>query len=266
MIRLARFVGVEPPGDRRRVGRRARRVGLAVFFVSIAVNALLGIYALLAPGFGEVEGKLLMTSLCVTAAVLLVLACEPAWERWRLGLVPLGGAATAVIGFGLMIAGIWAEPSGEVFVRLMGTTLIVAVACALACLLALGRLAARFRSVYAVTLGVLALATVMTVAAVWMGEGPPEAYARALGVVLITLAALAVTVPVLHWLSRGEVALSTQPHDVVAYCPFCGGALEPSAAAFRSCIGCGNSFRVIPAPPGVGDEAAAVPTARQLTT
>ena len=258
----------ERPGDRRRIGRRARRVGLAVFFVSITVNAGLGIYALLAPGFGDVEGKLLTTSLCVTGAVLLVLACEPAWEQWRLGLVPLGGAATAVIGFGLVIAGIWAEPSGEVLFRFMGTTLIVAVACTLACLLALGRLAARFRPVHALTLGALVLAALMTIAAVWMEDGPPEAFARALGVVLIALAALVVTVPVLHWLSRGEVVLSTQAHDVVAFCPFCGSALEPSAAALRSCSACGNRFRVIPAPPSMGDDGAAgaPTTGRQLAT
>src|SRR6266508_1536424 len=66
---------------RRPIGRRVRRFGLATFFLSIAVNAALGIYAVLAPDFGETQEKILGTSLCVTGAAVLALACEPTWER-----------------------------------------------------------------------------------------------------------------------------------------------------------------------------------------
>ena len=89
--------------DRRSVGRRVRRYGLAIFFVSIAVNAAFGIYAVLAPGFGETQGKILGTSLCVTGAVLLALACEPAWERRLLGPVPFTGVVSSAAGFAIAI-------------------------------------------------------------------------------------------------------------------------------------------------------------------
>lgn len=84
---------VSPAGtihERTPVGGKMRRVGLGVFFASVAVNAALGIYAVVAPEFGETQGRVLATSLCVTGAVLLALACEPAWERRLLGPVLLG--------------------------------------------------------------------------------------------------------------------------------------------------------------------------------
>ena len=87
----------EPDGD------DPRRLGLGIFFVSVAVNAALGIYAVLAPDFGETQGKILGTSLCVTGAVVLALACEPAWERRLLGPVPYAGAVLGAVGFTLAI-------------------------------------------------------------------------------------------------------------------------------------------------------------------
>src|SRR5512134_3141553 len=69
--------GTSPGGrTRRSFGARARRLGLGTFFVSIVINAALGIYAVLTPDFGPTQGKILGTSLCVTGAVLLALACE----------------------------------------------------------------------------------------------------------------------------------------------------------------------------------------------
>ena len=142
---------VEP----RPVGRRARRVGVAAFFASVAVNAALGIYAVVAPGFGETQGKILGTSLCITGAVLLALACEPAWERRLLGLVPPAAAVLGVVGFALAIGGIWTEPESETWARVMGTIFTFSIAGVVASLLILARVAPRHEWLFKVTFALL---------------------------------------------------------------------------------------------------------------
>ena len=152
---------VSPAGtihERTPVGGKMRRVGLGVFFASVAVNAALGIYAVVAPEFGETQGRVLATSLCVTGAVLLALACEPAWERRLLGPVPYLGAVIGALGFGLVIVVVWAEPESELFGNTTSSAMTVAVAGAAASLLALARLAPPHQWVLALALGLLALA------------------------------------------------------------------------------------------------------------
>lgn len=225
---------------RRLFGARVRRVALAVFFVSIAVNAALGMSALVAPEVGETQSKLLGSSLCVTAAIVLSLACEPAWERGLLGPVPYAGAALGALGFALVIGGIWTEPGSSTYGKAMGSVLDVAVACAIASLLALGRLTARHRWVLWLALSLLAAGTAMVAIVPWLGDDPPSAYLRTMGVVLIGFAALAVSVPVLHWTDRAAYA-RTDVDDAVRFCPNCG---RPASGAFGSTVRCGQCGRL----------------------
>jgi hypothetical protein len=243
----ARVVATEKAREPRPVGRRMRRIGLGVFFVSVAVNAALGIYAVLAPEFGETQGKILGTSLCVTGAALLALACEPAWERRLLGPIPYLGAALGALAFGLTIVGMWVEPESELLGKVTGSIMTVAVACAAASLLALARPAPRHRWVLTVTLGLLALGAALVAIAPWLGDDPSEWYLRALGVVLIALAAFAVSVPVLHWVDRSTLAVTESVTSAVRYCPYCGSSVAGEAGAALACSRCGRGFTVVAA-------------------
>ncbi len=229
----------------RPVGRRLRRIGLGAFFASIAVNAALGIYAVLAPGFGETQGKILGTSLCVTGAVLLGLACEPAWERCLLGPVPIVGTALGAFGFGLAIVQIWAEPAEDTLGKLTGTALVVAVACVVASLLALSRLARGHRWVFWSALALLGVGAAMWSVLPWLSD-PGEWYLRSLGVVGIALAAFVVTVPVLHWVDRGTVAADGATPHPVRFCPYCGGRLTGAEGVVLACERCGRELTVVP--------------------
>jgi len=233
-----------PLSARRPVGRRMRRLGLGIFFVSIAVNAALGIYAVLAPDFGETQGKILGTSLCVTGAVVLALACEPAWERRLLGPVPPVGAVLGGVGFTLAVAGIWAEPESEIWGKTMGTIFAVAVACAAASLLAPARLAPRHAWIFTVTLALLGLGAAMISLLLWLGDDPADAYLRALGVVMIVLAAFTVTVPVLHWVDRGALAAAEAVTGAVRFCPYCGRELAGVVGVDLRCARCGRDFTI----------------------
>ena len=232
--------------ERRSFGRRVRRVGLAVFFASIGVNAGLGIYAVLAPDFGDTQAKILGTSLCVTGAVLVALACEPAWERKLLGPVPYAGAALGLVGFGLTAAALWVEPGGDTYGRLLGTVYVAAAACTTASLLALARLSKRHEWVFIVTLALLAVGATMSAILLWLGDDPSEAYVRTMGVVLIVLAAFTVSVPVLHWIDRSTLTTSEDATGAVRFCPHCGKELVSEPDVELRCHRCGRGFTITP--------------------
>lgn len=225
-------------------GRRVRRLGLGIFFASISLNAVLGIFALLAPDFGETQGKILGTSLCVTGAILLALACEPAWEHSLLGPVPYLGAALGSVGFALAIAMIWSEPRGATWGKLLGSAFTLALAACVASLLALAPLAPRHHWLFVVTLGLLALGTAMVTALSWLGDDPSGSYLRAMGVVLIALAAFAVTVPVLHWIDRDALAASNAATGAIRFCPHCGKELTGEVGVELRCGRCGRGFTI----------------------
>jgi hypothetical protein len=288
------------------VGSSVRRIGLGVFFASVAVNAAIGIYAVLVPDFGDTQGKILSTSLCITGAVLLALACEPAWERRLLGPVPLVGAVLGAVAFAATVAGTWTETDSQTFLNVLGSTFTIAVACAVASLVDLGRSRARTsaqRGVLTVTLGLIALGAVGWITAIWvglddvggkvmgstwtivfgciaatlltfaqlvpahrwvlgvtlglltlgaamlavlpwLGDDPSSIYLRGMGVVLIGLAAFAVTVPVLHWIDRGALAVAEATVDAVRFCPHCGAKLAGETGVDLECGRCGREFRV----------------------
>lgn len=232
---------------RRSLGPRVRRWGLATFFASIAVNGALGIYALLAPSFGEIQEKTLATSLFVTGAIVMGLACEPAWERRLLGPVPHAGALLAALGSSMSIAGMWAEIDNEVYGKALGTVAVAATACTVASLLALVELATRHAWVFTTTLGLLAVGATLVGVLPWLEDGAPEAYVRGMGVVLIVLAAFTVTLPVLHWVDRAGVAAERSTH-MVRHCPRCGRRVTGAFGVALTCPSCGTRFMVSDVP------------------
>ncbi len=235
------------PVERRSVGRRLRRLGLGVFFTSIAVNAGLGIYAVLAPNWeAETHGKILLTSLCVTGAALVALACEPAWERSLLGPVPLAGAVLGAAGFALTIGAIWAEPASDLYGKVVTSSFVAAAACVLASLLALAPLAPGHRWVVRITFVLLTLGALLVAGNLWLEDDAPTGYVRGMGVVLIVLAAFTVSVPVIHWIDRSALVAAEASDDAVRFCPHCGKELAGEVGVELRCSRCGRGFTVKP--------------------
>lgn len=166
------FAAASRSRQTRNVGRRVRRGGLGVFFVSVAVNAALGIYAVLTPHFGDTAGNILGTSLCVTGAILMALCCEPAWERRLLTPVPVVGALLGAAAFAGLIVGLWAEPESATLEKLLASTFAAAIACTLASVVVLerarGGISLVHKRVITLTLGVIVLDAVAAVAVIWI--------------------------------------------------------------------------------------------------
>ncbi len=217
-----------------------RRRLLSGLLASIGVNAALGIYALVVPHFGDLQRRVLLTSVCVTAAGIVALACLPAWERRRLLPLPAVSVAVSAAGLALGIGLIWGEPGAAAPKKAMATLLVLGGAGALSCLLALARLAHRFRWVLAFAIGLVVLLALLWVAALWAEwEDPPSWLLRMYGVVAVLVAALVVAVPVLHRASaRGT------PERAVSFCPACGHPLSARVDEAVVCADCGASFLV----------------------
>lgn len=223
--------------------RRRRRPLLVVVLASIAVNAALGIYALLVPHFGDLQGRVLTTSACVTGACVLAFACLPAWERGRLAFVPAAGIATSTLGFAVVVAGIWAKTESGPYWKAAATVLVVAGVCVLSSVLSLAELAPRFRWAFPAAVSLAALLGAMIMAGFW-GEWSNEWYFRLLGVAAVLLAAATLAVPILHRASRGEFEMLAPGRASVRFCPSCGRAVLPVSDEEATCGGCGSHFRV----------------------
>jgi len=227
----ARYETGRRPSQPRSFGYSARRIGLGVFFVSIAVNAALGIYAVVTPEFGDTEEKLLLTSLCVTGAVLLALCCEPAWERRLLGQVPTAGALLGAAAFVGLIVGIWTETDNETLANLLWSTFAIAIACTVASVVALPRArigvpVAHTRAL-TVTLGLLAVGAVVVIATIWIqpseetvGDITSDFFTIGAACLLASLLTLARLAPGHRWVLTATLALLTLGGVMLAILPW----------------------------------------------
>ncbi|MGH3136143.1 MAG: hypothetical protein ACRDPV_06595 [Gaiellaceae bacterium] len=120
----------------------------------------------------------------------------------------------------------------------------MAAACAVASLVALARLAPRHAWVFTVTLALLVVGAAIVSLLPWLGDDPPDAYVRALGVVMIVLAAFTVTVPVLHWVDRAALVVAETETGAVRFCPYCGRELDGVVGVDLRCARCGRGFTV----------------------
>ncbi len=210
---------------------------------SVAVNAALGIYALLAGEFGDLEANILYTSLSVSAAGVLALACAPAWERRLVPPLPRVGVAATIAGLAFAVAVIWLSNPPEWLEKSTFTLVVAAVLGAHGSLLALAGLAGRFRWAFGASIATGLALGAMIVSALWV-EPDSDWYGRALGVVAVLFAAFTVLVPIFHRASRAELAALGAAESPVRHCPSCGHPLAAAAEEEVVCPGCGARFTV----------------------
>jgi hypothetical protein len=225
-------------------GSALKRVALTTALGAVVVAAVLGIVALLGGGFGDTEGKILTTSLLVTAAAVVSLACAVALEAGRLGRLPYAGIAASLVSFAMFIAGIWVEIRTDAYWKAAITLLLIALAIAHSGLLDLARLSRLWplRAAQILT----ALAAVLIVIAMW-AEIDAEGYWRGTGVVLVLFAAATVAVPILHRMA--DIPPDDEAHravPAVVACPFCGSSVAGIAGSAITCSACDRRWRVEP--------------------
>ena len=212
---------------------------LRISLLAVLVSAVLGIIALLSGDFGETQGRVIATSLCIAGACLLVLPALALSEARSSGLI-LAPAVFAPVGFALLIFGIWSEQDWGDYWRVTATFIVVGVLVAYICLMALLELAERLMILRLIAYGLALLLALEVLGAVWSEDGPSDTGARVLGVTTILLTAATIALPLVRRMlpPRGAEGRSA----TVNFCPSCGSRVE--TAGESNCRRCGARFRV----------------------
>jgi hypothetical protein len=183
-----------------------KRASLLALIASIAASALVGIGVILFGNFGELETKILLTTLTVSYASILGLACGAYLETRRGKVLPVTGIVMAIASAILWIILVWYGTIREdLFVKSLLSTTLFAVACSHLSLISLARLDKKFlwsRHAAYISVGI------MTAILFWlildMRGSFPEWVSRIIGVLSIVVAALTIITPVFHKLSLGQ--------------------------------------------------------------
>jgi hypothetical protein len=180
------------------VVKGVRRAAIIAIIVSLVAAALLGIVALLSGEFGEVQGKVLLTTLTIAACSVRLVGF--------LGIAASGGAALCALVLIWADWSTWTDTEG--WWKALGVLTVAAVSLAQANLLLLlvGRPQRLIRIALGVTLVALAIVAVMIVVPILTdGEVPGDdgdTYWRVFGVLAILDALGTIALPILGLVLR----------------------------------------------------------------
>ncbi|MBK9215204.1 MAG: hypothetical protein IPM59_06335 [Chloracidobacterium sp.] len=183
-----------------------RKAFLYTLIGSVAVSALIGIGVILLGNFGNLEVRILMTTLTITATSILGLACGAYYETGRGRVLPLAGIVLALAAAIMTFLIIWnVLDENESFIKSAGTILLASVACSHLSLLSLARLDKRFAWSRIAAFVTVWLLSALLAYLIWFEpDANNDLFARTIGVLSILVASVTVVTPVFHKLSAGE--------------------------------------------------------------
>lgn len=223
-----------------------KKVALWFLIVSVAISAALGIIALLTGSFGDLQIRIILTTLTISAASIGALASGALWEGRGRKVLPLVGIALSLVAALLLIAGIWLEPQGEGYWKFTASTSVLAVATTHACLLSLAKLAPRFAWAKAANLIAVFGLAFLIILAIYIVPSSDFGF-RLIGTASIIVAALTIMTPIFHRLSRDDFSSVGEPEKpahglwATVTCPQCG-SVQPNSLTETSCDRCGCRF------------------------
>lgn len=180
-----------------------RRLFLYLLIASIGLSAVIGIGVILFGNFGEIEVRVLFTTLTVTVTSILGLACGAYFESGRGKYLPLTGIGLSIVSALMCFLIIWnVLDDNKVFIKSFLTATLVAAACSHLSLLSLARLDRRFAwTRIAAVVCVLLLCAILLYILWFEPRGDSDIIYRILGVLGILVASITVLTPILHKLS-----------------------------------------------------------------
>ncbi|MEP6921798.1 MAG: hypothetical protein ABI967_11790 [bacterium] len=224
-----------------------KKVALWFLIISVGISAALGILAILTGNFGEFEIRIIMTTLTISAASICALASGALWESKHTKFLPTAGVMLAIGAALLLTLGIWTEADKEDYWKVTASVGVLAAATAHACLVSLARLARQFEWARIAALCSIFFLAVLVVYIICF-EPTGDFGFRILGTTSIMVAALTITMPIFHRLSRGDLMQadgkpleSDQRLFPTLLCPRCGTP-QPNSAGTITCSSCGCHF------------------------
>jgi len=199
-----------------------KKIFLYLLTCSIALSALMGIWAIISGEFGDLQGKVLLTTLTVVGTSVLGLACGAFLESPRnlkLKAVPIAGIIIAVLCAVTSFWLIWgfSDRGDNGFLKLFFVSLIFAFSLAQLSLLSMARLAGRFRwSLITAYIVIFVLDSIVSAIIIFELTGDDGLVLRLIGILSVVAASLTVMIPIFHWLSRTEfVNIETTSTDKI---------------------------------------------------
>lgn len=207
--------------------RSPKKIALWFLIASVLLSAALGIIAILSGNFGELEIKIVLTTVTISAASICALADAALWESRKSKALPLLGLALTLLAAAMIICCIWLE-TAERFVRLTIDVSVLAVATSHLCLLSLAKLSRHFAWARVAAFFIIySLAVLIIVVTETDNDGTKMI--QAIGVNSILVAAISIVIPVFHRLSaagstaeRGKVSAEETELKKRVLCPNCG--------------------------------------------
>lgn len=186
---------------------RVRRWFLYALVASIGLSAALGSAVILIGQFRELEVKILLSSLTISGASLCGVCCGAALEAGRVRPAAAAGIALSLLSGCLVVGGLWGEAGSANYWKTTATFVIGAVAASHLSVLMLARLAPRYLWALWFAHGAILAVALILVAMLWLDldEGPAF---RWLGVAAVLDGAVTILIPILHRLSRSDLASS----------------------------------------------------------
>jgi hypothetical protein len=180
-----------------------KKLFLYSFVLSVIFSSLMGIIALLADQLGQMEQKIILTTISIALSSVLGLACGAYLEKANTRRLPIVGIFLAIGAAVLVIFGIWTDQDSVHYWKPTVSCSIAAVAVAHISLLSIFNLARRFTiSIPIAYIVILGLAGILI--SIILLEIDNEEIMRLVGVVGIMVAAISIIIPVFHRLSKGE--------------------------------------------------------------
>lgn len=188
--------------------RSFRRAAVIVIIVSLSATALIGIVTLITGAYGELQGKIMLTTLTIGATSVVAL-CDLAVLGKRIRLVGIAGLLAAAVTLVTTLILIWGVDSSDVVVKAFGLAAIAAASIAHANLLLL--LSERRRAVVRgglwATVSLIALLLVLLCISILSdGEVWGGVYAKLVGTVAILDVLGTIVVPVVSLFLKDDGA------------------------------------------------------------
>lgn len=228
---------------------RLRRVFLWTMIVSLSLAAALGIVAILFPGFGRTQERILATALLVGGFSLPALASSIVLAKRRLVMVMWAGILSTLAAMALWLSLVWMEPWlyanndwAEFIIRAGTPFTVMSILASHVGLLALLRLdRSPFRAVRTLTVACAVLLGLFVVGVVWF-EDIDEWSGKTIGVLSILTACGTIVTPVLglieHLQRRGSRESIPSSVKIDLTCPRCRTSQTLPAGSAR-CVQCG---------------------------
>src|SRR4030095_9680888 len=160
-----------------------RRLFLYLLIASVGLSAVIGIVVILFGNFGQIEVRVLMTTLTVTVTSIFGLACGAYLETGRGRYLPLAGIAFSIISALMSFLIIWnVLDDSEPFIKSFLTGVVLAASCSHLSLLSLARLDSRFAWTRVAALVCVSLLSLIFLYILWFEpKGDSDLIYRVLG-------------------------------------------------------------------------------------